>query len=83
MQACGAHEVWLSDDEVKDNADDLTGHSFASGAVKIASDAGVRTLWPIHLHPKKTARQIEILVKSMQRDRLRVICPPEGAICDF
>ena len=77
------HEVWLSDDEVQNNADDLAGHSFASGAVKIASDAHVRTVWPIHLHPQKTASQIETLVESMQRDKLKAICPSEGTIYDF
>lgn len=74
------HEVWLGDDDIKGNEDDLLAHSFADGVIDIALDAEVRRLMPIHLHPKRSSRGIETLCKGMDHEGLHVILPAEGKI---
>ena len=66
--------MWLGDDDIKGNENDLLGHSFAGGVVSIALNARVRRLMPIHLHPKKTA---------MKREGLQVTLPAEGTVYEI
>jgi ribonuclease BN (tRNA processing enzyme) len=77
------HEVWLEDDDIRGNESDLAGHSYAGGVVNMALNAGVRRLMPIHLHPTKTAHEIERLAKTMSRDALQVTLPAEGRVYEL
>jgi ribonuclease BN (tRNA processing enzyme) len=74
------HEVWLGLDDVKGNENDLFAHSDAAGVVKLALAAEIHQMIPIHLHPKRTGKEIEHLAEGMTRGGLQVTVPVEGHV---
>lgn len=74
------HEVWLTDEEAKSEPPGRSGHSAAGAVAALAAAAGVRRLFPVHHHPKRTASGLEELVRGMRREGVEVELPREGSI---
>ena len=74
------HEVWLGDDDIEGNEDDVLAHSDAAGVVKVALAAETHRMMPIHLHPKRSGKEIEELAEGMKRGGLQVTLPVEGRV---
>jgi len=72
------HEVWLSDAELDRNKEELSGHSFASGVVELASICSVKRLMPVHHHPNRTNEGLIQLAMEMERNNLEITVPKEG-----
>jgi ribonuclease BN (tRNA processing enzyme) len=77
------HEVWLGEDDIKENEKDLLAHSDSAGVVKIALAAEIRQMMPIHIHPKRTPRESEALAERMNRAGLEVKLPAEGRVYEI
>lgn len=59
------HEVWLDDEEALQFPRMLSGHAAASDVLRIAHEASVSALAPVHFHPKRSASAVDDLVRSM------------------
>ena len=75
------HEVWVSDEEGRENPRLLTGHTAVGDALRIAAAAEVGALMPVHHQPKRSRQDVERLVASMQaRSEVPVIMGDEGRV---
>lgn len=77
------HELWLDDAEVAAEEATRTGHSYASGVARLATQAGVGSLMIVHHHPRRTLAEIQKTAAACQKaTTARVIVPDEGAVYD-
>jgi ribonuclease BN (tRNA processing enzyme) len=75
------HEVWLTDLEAEKNPVERARHSHVSGVAKIAKEAKVGSLIPIHHHPRRSDGEIQGLVKDLGTlSGVEVLCPEEGRV---
>jgi ribonuclease BN (tRNA processing enzyme) len=75
------HEVWLTDAEAESDEVERSRHSYASAVARIALEAGVGHLMPVHHHPKRTDRDIFNLAQHMKEIAgIEVVVPEEGKI---
>jgi ribonuclease BN (tRNA processing enzyme) len=72
------HEVWLTDEEAKEDAIEAARHSYCGGVRKIAIQSNVKHLMPIHLHPKHDGEQLNQIAAQLQAPDFKVILPKEG-----
>lgn len=73
------HEVWLTDAEAENDADQRSKHSYASGVAQIAAQAAVGKLMPIHHHPRRSHAGICTLAEEMEMlSGIEVTVPQEG-----
>ena len=74
------HEVWLSNE-----AEAVAhGHSWARGVARIAEQAGVRCLIPIHHHPQHSNDELKSMVDAMSRwCSVEVLLAREGETIDL
>ena len=78
------HELWLDDTDAAPEEATRTGHSYASGVAKIATEAGVGSLMIVHHHPKRTMVQIRKTAQTVQSmTPAHVIVPEEGKVYDI
>jgi ribonuclease BN (tRNA processing enzyme) len=77
------HELWLDDAEVAADEATRTGHSYASGVARLATEAAVGSLMIVHHHPRRTLAEIKKTAAACQHaTTARVIVPDEGAVYD-
>jgi ribonuclease BN (tRNA processing enzyme) len=62
------HEVWLTDDEATTTDPAPAGHSYARQVARIAEQAAVQRLAPVHHHPKRDGAGLEELVRDLEAD---------------
>jgi ribonuclease BN (tRNA processing enzyme) len=75
------HEVWLTDEEARQDETEREKHSYLSGVAQIAKDARVGSLMPIHHHPKRSDFEILKLGQEMEASTgVEVIVPKEGRV---
>jgi len=73
------HEVWLTDKEAEtavgtDGTSEKNKHSWASAVVKLAAEATVKCLAPIHHAPWRSNTDIEKIVSRMKREsKIKVV----------
>lgn len=73
------HEVWMTDEEAPLNPAAMRGHSAVSAVARIASQAGVRRLIPVHHHPRRDAAGVESIADSLRAGFAgEVTVPVEG-----
>lgn len=73
------HEVYYADGEVEEERAAREGHSFAGEVARIAGEAGVERLMPIHHHPLRSDAELRRLAREMAlRAEIEVIVPEEG-----
>lgn len=77
------HEVWLRDQDVAGHSNELSGHSFESGVVKLANKADVRQMMPIHVHPQRSDEDLRELVVGMERQGVQIARPVEGQVLEI
>jgi ribonuclease BN (tRNA processing enzyme) len=78
------HEVWLTDAEVESDEVKRPGHSYAGGVARIAMQAGVSRLMPVHHHPRRPDTDIRKLAHEMQEHTdAEVIVPEEGKVYEL
>lgn len=75
------HEVWLTDEEAKDDKAEREKHSYLSGVAEIARQAKAGRLMPIHHHPKRLDVDVHKVVQEMKTlAGIEVIFPEEGKV---
>ena len=75
------HEVFLTDAEAENGDADRLAHSYPSGVARIARQAGVGRLMPVHHHPERTDAEIRQLAHDMEAlAGIEVIVPEEGRV---
>ena len=75
------HEVFLTDSEAKADKVEASRHSYPSGVAKLARDAGVVNLMPIHHNPKRPDDEVRKLVQDIEDlARMDVWIPEEGRV---
>ena len=74
------HEVWLTDDEAGCDPFESSRHAYAGGVVKIATEAGVGRLMPVHHQPSRSNDEVQSLVKSMQEATAISVIPPQEGV---
>lgn len=75
------HEVWLTDEEAKEEEEERKKHSYLSGVAQIAKHAKMESLMPVHHHPKRLDADIHQLVREIEAlAGMEVIFPEEGKI---
>lgn len=75
------HEVFLTDAEAENGDADRLAHSYPSGVARIARQAGVGCLMPVHHHPERTDAEIRQLAHDMETlAGIEVIVPEEGRV---
>jgi ribonuclease BN (tRNA processing enzyme) len=74
------HELWLDDEDAAQNPPAMRGHSATAAVARIARQAGVGRLIPVHHHPRYDAERIERLAERLRADFPgEVVVPREGA----
>ena len=72
------HECWLTDEQVAAGAK-RHGHSTVGEVARVATEAGVGALMPVHHHPARDAAAVgEILARLKARTQVPVLLPEEG-----
>jgi ribonuclease BN (tRNA processing enzyme) len=75
------HELWLDDAETPAAEAARTGHSYASGVIQIAEQAGVGSLMIVHHHPLRSLAEIEKTAAARRRaTTVKIIVPEEGKV---
>jgi ribonuclease BN (tRNA processing enzyme) len=75
------HEVWLTDEEARQDEVEREKHSYVSGVAQIAKRAKVGSLMAIHHHPKRLYEEIQKLGQEMEAlAGVKVIVPEEGRV---
>ena len=75
------HEVYLTDSEVKADEVERSRHSYPSAVAKLARDAGVGTLMPVHHNPRRPDDEMRKLIQEIQDlAGMDVWLPEEGRI---
>jgi len=77
------HEIWLRDEDAAQHSNELSGHSFLSGVVNLALKAEAAQMMPIHLHPGRSAEDIEKLGDVIENTGLKLLRPTEGSVYDI
>lgn len=77
------HEVWLTDEEAKDDPIEAARHSYCSEVREIALRSNVKHLMPIHLHPKHDDKQLNQIAAQLQAPGFKVIFPKEDQIYEI
>ena len=73
------HEVWMTDEEAPQSPPAMRGHSAVSAVARIAKEAGVRRLIPVHHHPRRDAAGVESIAESLRAGFAgEVTVPTEG-----
>lgn len=73
------HEVWLTEAEARIDEVERSRHSYTSGVAKIATQAKVGHLMPVHHHPKRSTSDIRKLVQEIRKmTTIEVVIPEEG-----
>jgi ribonuclease BN (tRNA processing enzyme) len=72
------HEVWFE----SGGRAAATGHSAADDVARIAVEAGVRRLMPVHHHPRSSPADLERLAEELGRlaPGIEVVLPEEGRV---
>jgi ribonuclease BN (tRNA processing enzyme) len=72
------HECWLTDEQVAAGAK-RHGHSTVAEVARVATEAGVGALMPVHHHPARDAAAVdEVLAGLAARTAVPVLLPVEG-----
>jgi ribonuclease BN (tRNA processing enzyme) len=75
------HELWLDDADVPAEEAARTGHSHAGGVVRLATEAGVKSLMIVHHHPRRTTEAIRQTAARVQAmTDVKIIIPEEGKV---
>jgi ribonuclease BN (tRNA processing enzyme) len=77
------HEIWLRDEDAAKHPNELIGHSFLGGVVNLALKAEADQMMPIHLHPGRSADDLERLGDAIENTGIRFVRPTEGAVYDI
>jgi ribonuclease BN (tRNA processing enzyme) len=77
------HEVWLTAAEAEAQDAAAIGHSAAPGVARLAREAGVGRLMPVHHHPKRDRQDLERLVAELAASGLAVLLPEEGEVYEI
>ena len=78
------HEVWLSDAEAESDEVKRSGHSHATGVARIATQAGVSRLMPVHHHPRRPDAGVRKLAQEIQEQTdVEVMVPEEGKVYEL
>lgn len=77
------HEVWLTDEEAREQDPAQAGHSYAAQVARIADEARAKRLAPIHHHPKRDAAALREIVRDLRSGgSTEVILLEEGRAYD-
>jgi len=77
------HELWLDDAEKPAQDATKSGHSYASGVVRLATEAGVERLMIVHHHPLRSTAAIHKTAEAAQgATNVKIIVPEEGKVYD-
>lgn len=60
------HEVWLSDEEARREQRQLAGHAAVTAVARLAADAGVGALAPVHHHPLRQPHRLDELFAELR-----------------
>lgn len=72
------HECWLTDEQIAAGAK-RHGHSTVGEVARVATEAGVGALMPVHHHPARDGAAVgEILARLAARTRVPVLLAEEG-----
>jgi len=75
------HEVWLTDAEAENDQVERSRHSYVGGVAKLAKQARVGLIMPIHHHPKRSAAELCQMAEDIQRlAEIEVLVPEEEKI---
>jgi ribonuclease BN (tRNA processing enzyme) len=75
------HEVFLTDREAKADEVEASRHSYPSAVAKLARDASVANLMPIHHNPKRSDDEMRQLIEDIRNvAEMDVWIPEEGRI---
>lgn len=75
------HEVWLTDSEAQTDEVERSRHSYSSGVARIAKQAAVHEVMPVHFHPKRSRADICSLADEIQAlSGAEVTIPQEGQL---
>jgi len=78
------HEVWWTDTEADSDEVKRSGHSHATGVARIATQAGVSRLMPVHHHPRRPDAGVRKLAQEMQEQTdVEVMVPEEGKVYEL
>ena len=78
------HEVWWTDAEADSDEVKRSGHSHATGVARIATQAGVNRLMPVHHHPRRPDADVRKLAQEMQEQTdVEVMVPEEGKVYEL
>lgn len=78
------HEVYYRDTEVTPAKLEQEGHSYVSGVARIAREAGVERLMPIHHHPLRSPAELGQVAQELERlAEVPVIVPKEGQVYEL
>ncbi len=72
------HELWVSREEATENPKLVLGHAAADDVLRIAEQAEVARLAPVHHHPKRSDDELIALLESLQSDTVEVIATADG-----
>ncbi|MDQ5823136.1 MAG: MBL fold metallo-hydrolase [Chloroflexota bacterium] len=78
------HEVWLTDAEAEMDEVERLRHSFCTGVVQIANEAGLDLLMPVHHHPRRPDSELREMAEKMQASTTtKIVIPQEGSIYEL
>lgn len=75
------HELWLDDADAPAAEATRTGHSYASGVVRLVNEAKVSSLMIVHHHPLRPTAGLQRTAQAAQaQTKANVILPEEGTV---